>query len=233
MMTTCTSLRSFVLSMLVCTLVTLASEFLNVVDAVIVSLDKDREECITRKIDVGVDQDAGGRQVMDFHVALHPKNVDSVEQDLTIWSGHVSIYLRDENGVIYHRAAHNITTDMRSVKDRAALETETVSLCLLHVNARGNPRGRNRETLKRVYVEHFDIDHVSRVNRSYGNAAKGVEYVCSSEKWGSSYTSLTLSDTHAYGHSHKYSFNDIVPLGETYPDICEPSSFTPTDCCTE
>ena len=64
----------------------------------------------------------GGRQVMDFHVALHPKNVDSVEQDLAIWSGHVSIYLRDENGVIYHRAAHNITTDVRSVKDRAALE---------------------------------------------------------------------------------------------------------------
>ena len=35
------------------------------------------------------------------------------------------------------------------------------------------------DTLKRVYVEHFDIDHVSKVNRSYGNAAKGVEYVCS------------------------------------------------------
>ena len=59
MMTTCTSLRSFVLSMLVCILVTLASEFSNVVDAVIVSLDRDREECITTKIDVGVDQDGG------------------------------------------------------------------------------------------------------------------------------------------------------------------------------
>ena len=84
MMTTCTSLRSFVLSLLLCVLFTLASQFSHVVDAVIVSLDKDREECITRKIDVGVDADARGRQVMDFHVALHPKNVDSVEQDLTI-----------------------------------------------------------------------------------------------------------------------------------------------------
>ena len=176
----CTSLRSLVLSTLLYILAALASEYSSLADAVIISLDKDREECITRRIDVGIDLDAGGRQVMDFHVALHPKNVDSVEQDLTIWTGHVSIYLRDENGSIYHRAAHNITTNVRDVKDRAVLETETVSLCLLHVNERSNSRGgRNPATLKRVYVEHFDIDHVSRVNKSYGNAAKGVEYVCS------------------------------------------------------
>ena len=68
------------------------------VDAIIISLLRNREECVTRKIGVGVDADINGSSIIDFHIAIHPQTVDSVEQNLSQWTGHISIYVRFEEG---------------------------------------------------------------------------------------------------------------------------------------
>ena len=52
------------------------------------------EECISRSIDIGLDEDGVGRKIVDFHVAVHPQNVDAVEQDLGRWEGHIGVTVR-------------------------------------------------------------------------------------------------------------------------------------------
>ena len=172
------------------------------------------EECIGRRVDVGVDADSGGRQIIDYHVAVHPQNVDAVEQNLGRWGGHISVtvrgapdsgggvargpaapgignresspcaptpgrrrQVRDENNELYYRAPRNITRDNRDVKDRVVVTTETISLCLTHLNARSAPRSGNPDVIDRVYIEHFDVDDVKKGNRRRrGSLVSGVGY---------------------------------------------------------
>lgn len=85
--------------------------------------------------------------------------------------------VRDENNELYYRAPRNITRDARDVKDRVVVTTETISLCLTHLNARSAPRSGNPDVIDRVYVEHFDVDDVKKGNRRRsGSLVTGVGY---------------------------------------------------------
>ena len=85
--------------------------------------------------------------------------------------------VRDENNELYYRAPRNITRDNRDVKDRVVVTTETISLCLTHLNARSAPRSGNPDVIDRVYIEHFDVDDVKKGNRRRrGSLVSGVGY---------------------------------------------------------
>jgi len=83
--------------------------------------------------------------------------------------------VRDENDNVYYRAPRNITRESRDLKDRVLVMTETISLCVTHMNARSAPRNGNPDVIERVYVEHFDVDGVKRSNkRRNGSLVKGI-----------------------------------------------------------
>ena len=44
----------------------------------------------------------------------------------------------------------------------------------MHVND-SPPTGLNPEVIERVYVEHFDIDYIGRINMSHMNMPSGVK----------------------------------------------------------